>query len=144
MFMVVPDAGKRLLLEWALTGDGSSYESFSIKLFKNDYTPDDDTVIGDFDESDFGGYSEFLTARSDFLDPDIAGHVAFTDRDGAPEYSCTSGSAQDAYGWYMVGVDSSTVLFAQRFDFPRSMAPGATITLDPFRIKLKTFIICPP
>jgi hypothetical protein len=137
--MVIPNEGKLLWLEWALTGDGSSLEDFVVRLYSNNYTPVDGSTLANFTEATFTGYTELDIMRSDFSTPVIVANVAEAQTSVPPEWTCTGGAAQDIYGWYLVGVDSGKVLAAQRFDAVRTMAAGATETLDPFKIKLKTF-----
>lgn len=139
MLMVIPDAGKALWLTWALSSDGSDFEDFVITLFQNDYVPDDDSVVADFDDADFDGADPIILTRADFTDPTTTAHVAESEGVPAPEWTFGAGSPQTVYGWYMIGADSNTVLAAQRFDTARIMNVGATEKLDPFKFKLKTF-----
>jgi hypothetical protein len=134
--MVIPNVGKLLWLEWALTGDGTTYEAVVVELYQSDTTPDADSVVTDFDVCDFTGYDIVVFARADFTTPAVVDDIAQTTGAPPPEYTCTGGSPQDAYGWIMYGQESETLLAAQRFDTVRSMAPGATEKLDPFTISL--------
>lgn len=138
MNMVIPDQGKLLWLNWMLPSDGSDQENFSVRLFQNNITPDADSVLGDFTIATFTGYASVPVDRSDFGGTFISAHVAYSDSAVVPTYTCTGGSAQTVYGWYMVATISNVVVAAQRFDSPRSMAPGATEALDPFTMALQT------
>jgi hypothetical protein len=139
MNMVIPNEGKELLLYWALGTDGSDLEDFILRLYKNDYTPVDGSSGANFTVSDFDGYMDLPILRANFDPVAIVANVAEIEYDTVPEFVCTGGAAQNAYGWYLLGDTSGKVIAAQRFDSPRSMAPGATERLDPFKIKLKTF-----
>jgi hypothetical protein len=139
MNMVIPDEGKELWLKWALTSDGSDLEDFTLELYKNDYTPVDGSTQADFSASTFTGYASEPVARADFGAPAIVGHIAYALLGFVPTYTCTGGSPELAYGWFMFSNISEKVVAAQRFDNPRAMASGATETLDPFRIALQTF-----
>lgn len=138
MLMVAPDEGKVKLLAWLLTPDGETAPDLTLRLFSNDYTPDNDSEAGDFTESTFGGYSAIAILRSQMGPPAIVGHVAYTTRSTVPVFSCTSGSAQDCWGWYLTDDDDDTVVLAQRFDHLRTMAPGASEKIDPFKVALQT------
>jgi hypothetical protein len=137
--MVIPDAGKVLWLHWALDGDGSDLEDFHIRLYQNNYTPDNNSLLANFTQSTFTGYAAVAALRSDFDFPVVVANIAYGVLSFVPTYNCTGGAPETAYGWYLEGDSSLTVLAAQRFDNPRVMAPGATEQLDPFRIALQTF-----
>lgn len=138
MNMVIPNEGKLAFLNVMLPDDGTDQEDFYVRLYKNNYTPVNGSTGADFTEADFTGYSQVAIARSDFTDPYISSNVAFTDSAVIPVYTCTGGSAQTVYGWYMVGQTTGTVYAAQKFDAARSMASGAEEHLDPFSIGLQT------
>jgi hypothetical protein len=55
MSLVVPDVGEELLLRY-IVGETAPGDP-RLKLFTNDLTPDEDTVIGDITEAVDGGYS---------------------------------------------------------------------------------------
>lgn len=137
--MVIPNEGKLLWLYWALGTDGSDLEDFVIDLYQNDYTPVDASTGADFTAATFTGYSQFAVARADFAAPAIASNVAVSDLTPFPDWTCTGGSMQTCYGWYMRGASSGDVLAAERFATPRQMANGAKLSLDPFEMKLKSF-----
>lgn len=138
MLMVCPNDGKLKVSDWAFVNDGSSLPDWTLHLFKNDYTPDDDSVLVDFTESTFTGYATVPILRAEMGAPAIDTNVAYTTRDTAPEFTCSGGSPENAYGWYLTSDDDDTVIFAQRFDTPRVMAPGALERIDPFKIGLAT------
>ncbi len=96
--------------------------SLTLRLFKNSFTPAQTSVLGDFTEADFTGYSPFYPGTS----PDADGY------DGANNYQaeydtitfgCTSTPmiGQTIYGWYItINLDATTdkVLLAHKFDTP--------------------------
>src|SRR6185437_5811890 len=88
--------------EDALTVKVDNYlNGLELRLFKNNITPDQDTVLADFTEADFPGYSSqgpldfgavFLNG-SDNAESDTSVHT----------FTCTGvpgGGSQDIYGWY--------------------------------------------
>jgi len=96
--------------------------SKSIRLFKNDITPDIDTELGDFTEADYSGYNELgvtLGVINRNLDDNaeaIADQVVFEHNGG--------GTANDIYGWYQVEVfgGPTALKYCERFaDAPRVM-----------------------
>ena len=137
--MLIPDEGKLLWLYWALCTDGSDLEDFTLRLYKNNFTPDDNTVLADFTEATFGGYGAVGIARASMGTPTIVSHVAESTRSSAPVFTCTSGSSQTVYGWYLESNTTNKCVATQAFDTPRVMSPGATESIDPFKMDLKTF-----
>jgi len=93
------------------------------KLFKNDVTVDEDTVLGDFTEADFGGYA--AKAAEDEAEPTINGSDEAQSlgaelewvKTGAPE------AVQQIYGCYVTWIDEGAVerLFAA-FELPAPVA----------------------
>jgi hypothetical protein len=122
----------------ALTGDGSTVEDFTCHLFSNNYTVVDATTLADFTQATFTGYSSVAVARADFSAPAITSNVAYANTSAPPTFTCTGGSAQLVYGWYLVGDSSGKVYAAQNFAAARNMATGATEQLDPFKFGLQT------
>lgn len=140
MFMVIPNFGKQKWLNWALCNDGSDVADFTLLLFQNDLTIADATLFSDLDEATFVGYSSVDILRSDMSFPFFDGDVAVSECGFVPSYSCTGGSLQTVYGWGLVSLDDMTLMAGQNFDVPRDMTPGATERIDPFQIRLKTFV----
>jgi len=140
MLMVIPNEGKLWWLVRAV--DSGTQPDFVIELYQNDYTPDDDTEIGDFDPADFDGYFPAVIGGGSWTAPVIVDDVAESEGLPTPVYSCEGGE-QTVYGWFMYPDGDTTVVAAQRFDTPRVMVLGSVEALDPFIMRLKTFAICP-
>jgi hypothetical protein len=138
MNMVCVNEGKKYCLQNALKPTAGPSSGYRVRLFKNDYTPEEDSVTGDFTEADFTGYAEVAITQSNWPTPVIVDDIAECTSTVTPTYTATGGGGQLVYGWYMVEADFSTCLFAQRFDTPRNMISGAVETLNPFKISLKT------
>jgi hypothetical protein len=139
MNMVIPNEGKTVALNTELNSGSTASETWHVRLFKNNYTPVDGSVLADFTEATFTGYAQVDVAPSDWGAATIVADVAESTSAVTPTYTCTGGSTQDVYGWYAVGATSNKVRAAQKFNTARSMSAGATEALDPFKIKLKTF-----
>lgn len=137
--MVIPNEGKLLWLNAALVLNAGGQEDFWLSLYQNNTTPTDATTIADFTESTFAGYAKFELIRTTFVAPVIVANVAFSEYPTDPQFDCTAGGPQSAFGWYMWGKVSSKVYAAARFDITRSMSAGASEKLSPFAIGLKTF-----
>lgn len=139
MNMVIPNEGKERLLNWLFPDDGSGGVNFIVRLYSNDFTPVNGTTTADMVEATFPGYAEITYVRGDISAAAIVANVAEVTFTPAPTWTCSGGGGELIYGWLMVTDDDDTCIAAQRFDTPRNMTSGATETLDPFKIKLKTF-----
>lgn len=138
MNMVIPNEGKQLILE-ELFRASSSRESFVLDLFSSNTTVGDASTGADFTIATFTGYAQVAIARADFSAATVVSNVGQIDKSAAPSFTCSSGSAQTVYGWILRGASSGKIYAGQNFDVARSMAAGATESIDPFRIKSKTF-----
>lgn len=126
MAVVYPKEGRSKHLNLIRSNGGS----FEMRLFKNNLTPDLDTVVGDFTECDFSGYLAIglswgaVTINGDDNAEMVALVASFTHDGGA--------TSNNVYGWYLVGGVGGTeyLAFCERFvDAPRSMA-GATDVIN--------------
>jgi hypothetical protein len=137
--MVIPNEGKEVLLDLAIHDAGAALEDWSLDLYQNNYTPVDASTLADFTPSTFTGYVAVPITRAEMGGAAVVANVAERTRSVPPEFVCTGGTSQNAYGWFLTGEISGKVYAAQRFDTVRVMGPGATQTIDPFKFKLKTF-----
>ena len=139
MNMVIPDEGKILALERWLAPDVTTGEDWHVKLYVNNYTPDDSSTSSSFTESTATGYLQFVITESNWGTATITGHVAFCTSAVVPTYTCTGGSPQTIYGWYALGATTGKVLAAQKFDSPHTFGPGTTEVLNPPTVAFKTY-----
>lgn len=139
MNMVIPNEGKLLWAEWAFVSQDEVLEDWVVGLFQNDEEVVDASTAADFTLADFDGYEDFDIARGAMGPPALVGNVAVSTLAVPPEYECTGGAPQTVYGWIMWGATSGTLLAGQNFETPRLMSSGATESLDPFAIRLKTY-----
>jgi hypothetical protein len=131
MAIIVPNSGELELLDKMIRDALSVDEDYYLRLYKNDYTPDATSVLGDFTEADFTDYAQKTLTRSGF-------NAASTNGSGEGEigygseqaFTCgTTGNT--VYGYYVVGETSNTVLWCQRFTAARAMANGDVIRITP-------------
>jgi len=100
------------------------YRDLRIHLYKNDVTPDKNTVLADLTESTFTGYAN--------LDGTVFGATSHTGADESasdgPEmqWECTAdGAAQQAFGMYTTFLNAAAarvMLTVDRFDEPVTIA----------------------
>lgn len=112
MVVEVPNIGEESMLATLKT---EWQANTTLRLFQNDFVPDDASEKGDFTECTFSGYAgESLTAwgaitqnadnRAEMVHPEKT-----FNHDGG-------GTANNVYGWYVTNDnDADEVLFAERF-----------------------------
>lgn len=137
MDMIIPNEGKLLLIALCFAA-GASTEDFVVDLYQNNYTPVDSSTGSSFTVSSFTGYAQVAVARSTFGTATIVSNVANITSSVSPAYACSAGGGQLAYGWYVRGASSGKVYAAAAFSVAVNMAAGATLTLTPFTIQLKS------
>jgi hypothetical protein len=139
--MVVPNEGKALWLDRMLRlVDAEGGDGWEVALYDNNYTPIDTSSFADFDLATFTGGDPIAIADGDWPASNVVANVALSTLATPPSWTCTGGGPDICYGWLLYGVTSGKVYAAQRFDSARTMDIGATETLDPYAIKLKTFV----
>lgn len=96
-----------------------------VRLFKNDWDPEDDDDISDPEECDFSGYGEVdMDMSADWFDASTTAGVTTKTANRIFRFQHDGGgTANDVYGWYVVSNDGSELWFAERF-------AGAPITLS--------------
>jgi hypothetical protein len=106
----------RLALQTAiLTG----WTAGKLHLFKNDFTPGFDSVVGDFTEATFPGYAEIDDVSGPLSGTDAeTGLLTVTWADGSSWLAGTIVADETIYGWYITNTAGSSCLAAGRFDTP--------------------------
>lgn len=132
MPLVTPNQGELELLDKMLRDALVTNEDYVLKLYKNDYTPDDSSVEASFVEADFTNYVAVTLTRANW-------NPAVTNANGKAEtsygtspISWTCGATGNTiYGYYVIGATSGVVLWAERFSVPRVMSNGNVLNLTP-------------
>ncbi len=109
MAVVTPAAGEAIVLN-RLFGKSTTGD-LTLRLYENSVSLADGTVIGDFTEATFPGYSAITLANASVTVADNAG----TETASYPQQTFTAtGSGNSVYGYYVT--DGSTqVVFAEVF-----------------------------
>jgi hypothetical protein len=129
MPLVVPDAGELELLDKMLKDALSVDESYILRLYKNNATPSQSTVIGDFTEADFVGYSPVTMSRAGWASSSTVSNKA---QSTYAQQSWTCGSTGNTvYGYYVVGASSGVCLWAEKFGSARVMSSLDVLQLTP-------------
>jgi len=106
-------------------------QSMVVRLFQNDLNPTIDTVLGDFVEADFSGYTEKSAVTF--------GNSVFQEDNNAVSEAPSQTWVQTAatvtnlvYGYYVLETGGANYLFCARFDEPQTFAgPGDFVTVIP-------------
>jgi hypothetical protein len=130
MAIVVPDVGEVTLLENIKT---SYSNSFHLHLYKNNFTPVEASVLGDFTEADFSGYATqafgFTTALTVAGISYIVGSPLMWQQNGG-------GTSNTIYGYYVTDNSNTILLWAERFSSSKSMAGLADLLTVVARVEL--------
>jgi len=126
MAILVPNTAEKRLLDKMIK---ESDEDYLLKLFKNDLIPDATTVLGDFVEADFTGYSAKTLLRTDWDDAITVDKKAETNH-AEQSWTC-SGACNIIYGDYMVGKTSGELLWTNRFSTPKVLDVGDELKIAP-------------
>ncbi len=92
-------------------------QNLVLRLFKNNFTPADASVAGDFTEATFTGYAALtLTGASWVATPGAPSSIAYAQQTFT---SSANQTAQTIYGYYLTQASSGKVVGAQLFTNPR-------------------------
>lgn len=126
MAIIVPNESEKSLLDKMVK---ESSEDYLIRLFKNNLVPDSDTVLTNFTEADFTGYTEMTLLRADWDDAITVDKKAETNH-AEVSWEC-EGSCNKIFGYYIVGKISGDLLWSERFATPRSLVVGDFLNVNP-------------
>ncbi|MBA7586569.1 hypothetical protein ES695_00105 [Candidatus Atribacteria bacterium 1244-E10-H5-B2] len=117
--LVVPDVGEVLLLSYALNKVAAT--DVKLKLFTNDYTPVEGSVVANFTEAVAAGYTAIELAGASWTIESDGGVTTAT----YAQQTFTFTAASTNYGYYITNNDGSQVLWAERFsDAPHNIPSG--------------------
>lgn len=132
MSLVAPNQGKEVMLEAIVNKTAPT--DVKLKLFKNDYTPVDGSVVGDFTEADIAGYSaKTLTGASWTVGTNGDTEASFAEQ----EWTFTG--AGSIYGYYITNNAGTKVIWAERFtDAPHTFPSGGGTEKVTVKIQIDT------
>ena len=117
--LVVSNPGERYLLSRMVSVPWSLSETWKLRLYKNDISPNKNTVLADLTEADYDGYLPQDLARDGWTAPVTIAGVAVCFYGFQPiEFFAASG-LQTVFGYFMtVDADSDPelLILTQRFD----------------------------
>ena len=112
---LVPDVGEARFSGIILNASTDAVENLRARLFKNDITPASSMTLADYTEATFTGYVSVTLTSADWAfgtDGFLATATAST---GLVEFTASATTDETVYGYYMSGVDSSTLYWSERF-----------------------------
>lgn len=107
-------------------------EPLQMRIFANDLVPQRTTVLANYVEATFTGYSRRNFGRAAW-GPSVVGadHVARIMLLGGPQVYTATAGAQLIYGVYIVHPPGDQVVFARRFAVPREVELGVPFSINP-------------
>lgn len=134
MALLVPDVGEVVLLTDILNG-ANTRENWTLKLFSNNITPAETDVAGTYTEATFTGYSAKTLTRttggSTWAAPTTSGGVTSSQYNSGSPQSWSATTGQTIYGYYYVGVTSTTLILAEVFGSAIVLVNPSTLTIIP-------------
>jgi len=111
MALLVPNAGEARMLG-LITGGATGLVSSTLRLFSNNQTPTSTHTLSDYTEAAFTGYSAVVQTGSSWtITP---GAPSQAQANSASTFTCSGTTSVSVYGYY-VDVNSSTLMWAERF-----------------------------
>lgn len=112
MAIVVPNEAEINLLEFLVGQSAEGLDGCRVRLYTNNLTPGATTVLGDFTEATWTGYSEADPAPWGTVATDGMGRAATTS--ATMVYSNSSGGSQTFFGYYVTDSADTKLLFCER------------------------------
>ena len=131
MALLTPNKGELELLDKMLKDALSVDETYLIKLYKNDYTPDDNSVTGSFTQADFTAYAGRTLTRTSWNSAVTVGGKAETSYGTGPQSWTCGTTGNTVYGYYVEATTSGITLWAERFSTSRVIAEGDVLNITP-------------
>ncbi len=134
MALLVPDVGEVELLDKMLKDALSTDETLTFRLFTNDFTPVEGSVLTDFTEAIFAGYAASVLTRASWPAAATAAGVTSTTNAVQGNTKTDAGSVT-VFGYTVEGTTSTVLLWAERFAASRTLNQNDTLNVTP-RVEL--------
>lgn len=115
MIGLVPNVGEARMIGLLVNASTVGSENLSLRLYKNDITPASTMTLADYTEASFTGYLAVTLTSSDWtITQDELAQAT------GPEvtFAASATTAETVYGYYISGVNSSTLYWSERFSAP--------------------------
>lgn len=111
-------------------------QGLSLRLFRNNVTPQQSFTLGNYVEASYGGYNRVPMQRSDWTVGAAVNNFCVATYTPSPlVFTNATGPAQTIYGCIVVEPTSGLVFFQRRFTIPRVLNVGQSFSLIP-RVRL--------
>jgi len=128
----IPDEGLAFNLDTLARVLLVADEPRELRMFQNDLVPQRTTVLSDYLECDFAGYTRRTLNRADWTAAEVAAdHVARVRLTAGPQMFTPTAAGQIVYGVYLVDVAAGVVRWQGRFATPKTCDVGATFAVNP-------------
>ena len=131
MALYTPNQGELELLDKMLKDPLVTDENYILRLYQNNYTPDDSSVVGSFTEASFTNYAAVTMTRAGWNASVTVSNKAESSYGSAPLSWTCGASGNTVYGYYVSGATSSVVLWAEKFATSRVLANADVLQLTP-------------
>ena len=130
MALVVPNEGEIELLKKCLINTTDT-EDFLLRLYKNNYAPDENTTLTSFTEANFTNYAEKTITRGDWTNPPTMDPMNKAQCQVSIQSWTCGLTGNTVYGYYIVGSVSNKILWAEQFNVARVLADGDILNVTP-------------
>lgn len=120
MPIVIPEEGKILIAGYVFTGN-----NYTLRLFANNVSPDNDTILADLDEPTDASYAaKTLTGSSWTINTGVVVSASY------PQQTFTFATAADVYGYFIT--NGTEILMIERFPQAPERIPtdGGSVIID--------------
>ena len=131
MPLVTSNLGELELLDKMLKDALSTNENYLLRLYQNNYTPDDASAPGSFTEATFTNYVAMTLTRALWNAAVVVSLKAETSYGTTPLSWTCGASGNTVYGYYVTGATSSILLWAELFATSRVLANQDVLNLTP-------------
>lgn len=131
MALLTPNTGELQLLDKMLKDALSTNENYLLKLYSNNYTPDDNSVTASFTQCTFTNYAARTLTRASWNSAVTVGGKAETSYGTGPNSWTCGATGQTVYGYYVEALTSGVTLWAERFSTSRVLANGDVLNITP-------------
>lgn len=131
MALLTPNLGELQLLDKMLKDALSTNENYLLKLYSNNYTPDDNSVSASFTQCTFTNYAARTLTRASWNSAVTVGGKAETSYGTGPNSWTCGATGQTVYGYYVDAITSGVTLWAERFSTSRVLANGDVLNITP-------------
>lgn len=130
MALVIADVGEIELLDKMLKDALSVDETYTLKLYQNNYTPLASSVAGDFTEANFTNYTSKTLVRASWGAATTVSNKASSTYATIQSWTCGA-SGNTIYGYLVIGTTSGILLWAEKFASARILTSGDDLNLVP-------------